>query len=121
MLVHDNNETVARKHTALMRKFHKKGTVWTKVDRIVDTPLFVNSSLTSMVQMADLCGYALRRYVENGEAELFKKVFARADRISDTVVGIRHFADQACVCTICEAHKPKKILPAIPTTTAATK
>lgn len=108
MIVHDNNETVARKHTALMRTFHEKGTVWTKVDRIVDTPLFVDSSLTSMVQMADLCGYALRRYLENQETGLFNKVFARADRISDTVVGVRHFADLTCPCIICTAHKPKK-------------
>ncbi|HVO61684.1 MAG TPA: DUF3800 domain-containing protein [Terriglobales bacterium] len=105
VLVHDNNETVARKHTELMRTFHKKGTVWTKINRIVDTPLFVNSSLTSMVQIADLCGYALRRYLENGERGLFDKIFARADRIHNTVVGIRHFAPQACACEICHAHK----------------
>jgi hypothetical protein len=41
MLVHDNNETVAKKHTALMRRFHQKGTLWTSIKRIIDTPLFV--------------------------------------------------------------------------------
>src|SRR5690606_33894142 len=28
MLIHDNNETVAKKHTALMKSFHRKGTNW---------------------------------------------------------------------------------------------
>jgi hypothetical protein len=107
LLVHDNNETVARKHTALMREFHRRGTLWTKINRIIDTPMFVDSSLTSMVQIADLCSYALRRYLENGETLLFRKVFARADRIQNTVVGVRHFAGHTCACDICQAHKSK--------------
>lgn len=59
LLIHDNNETVAKKHTKLMAKFHHKGTLWTKIDNIVETPLFVDSQLTSMVQIADLCSYSL--------------------------------------------------------------
>lgn len=105
LLVHDNNETVAKKHTALMRQFHLNGTLWTQIKRIIDTPLFVNSSLTSMVQMADLCAYALRRYFENGEVDLFRRVFRRADRVKGTVVGIRHFTDMKCGCEVCKAHK----------------
>ncbi|MGA3026104.1 MAG: DUF3800 domain-containing protein [Bryobacteraceae bacterium] len=54
LLVHDNNQTVARKHTQLMRSFHTKGTLWTRVSRLLETPLFVDSSLTRMVQVADL-------------------------------------------------------------------
>lgn len=42
LLIHDNNETVSKKHTHLMQKFHKKGTLWTKIDHIIETPLFVN-------------------------------------------------------------------------------
>ena len=63
LLIHDNNETVAKKHTALMKRYHKDGTLWTKLKNIIETPLFVDSELTSMIQIADLCGYALRRYL----------------------------------------------------------
>lgn len=77
LLVHDNNPTIAKKHTALIRDFHTKGTLWTAIDRIIETPLFVDSSLTRMVQLADMCSYFLRRYVENGETEFFKKIFVR--------------------------------------------
>lgn len=105
LLVHDVNETIARKHTQLMRHFHQQGTLWTRIERIIETPLFVNSSLTSMVQIADLCSYALRRYLENGETDLFRRIFPRADRIQDTVVGVRHFTELNCVCEICQAHR----------------
>jgi hypothetical protein len=105
LLVHDNNQTVARKHTMLMRGFHKKGTLWTKVKRLIETPLFVDSSLTGMVQVADLCGYALRRYLENSETDLFGRIFVRADRARSTVVGVRHFTTMNCACDICRAHR----------------
>ncbi len=33
-------------------------------------------------------------------------------RKGTATVGVRHFADQACGCKICESHKPKLLLPA---------
>jgi len=54
-----------------MKQFHQKGTLWTRINNIIETPLFVESQLTSMIQIADVCAYALRRYLENGEEELF--------------------------------------------------
>lgn len=110
LLIHDNNETVARKHTALMKNFHEQGTLWTDIKNIVETPLFVDSQLTSMVQVADLCAYALRRYLENNENDLFDLIFQRADRRGKTTVGVRHFTNSSCSCKICSAHK-KPILP----------
>jgi hypothetical protein len=106
LLIHDNNETVAKRHTALMKRFHETGTLWTDIKRIVETPLFVDSQLTSMVQVADLCAYALRRYLENGETELFDEIFRRADRNGRVVVGVRHFTRNHCECKICKAHRP---------------
>lgn len=105
LLIHDNNLTLARKHTALMKRFHDKGTLWTSVQNIIETPLFVDSQLTSMVQIADLCAYAIRRYLENQDTELFDLVFHRADRKNGVVVGVRHFSEPTCQCTICTSHK----------------
>jgi hypothetical protein len=31
MLIHDNNETVAKKHTEMMKRFHQRGTLWTVI------------------------------------------------------------------------------------------
>jgi len=107
LLIHDNNETIAKKHTTLMKRFHQQGTLWTKVDNIIETPLFVDSQLTSMVQIADVCAYALRRYLENGEDELLDLIKDRADRKNGVAVGVRHFTNSNCTCTICKEHLKK--------------
>jgi hypothetical protein len=104
LIIHDNNQTVAKKHTDLMKKFHEEGTMWTNVEAIIETPLFVDSRLTSMVQTADVCSYAIRRYLENGEDELFDLIFLRADTHRNVVVGVRHYSDTACRCKICLSH-----------------
>lgn len=105
LLIHDNNPTIAKKHTKRMRQYHQSGTLWTELNNIIETPLFVDSQLTSMVQIADLCGYAIRRYLENQETELFDLILKRADRKNDIVVGVRHFTHNSCSCTICLNHK----------------
>lgn len=107
LLIHDNNPTVSKKHTKTMKRFHRRGTLWTTVNHIYETPMFVDSQLTSMVQLADLCSYAIRRYVENSEEELFDLIFQRADRYYDVVVGARHYRHNTptgCACKICAGH-----------------
>jgi len=106
LLIHDNNETTAHKHTLLMQRFHRRGTFWTRVANIIETPMFVDSSLTSMVQIADLCCFALRRYVENDNTDLFERVFRIADKnVRGVVVGVRHYTSMKCACRICASHR----------------
>jgi hypothetical protein len=105
LLIHDNNQTVAEKHTKLMKKFFQTGTLWTAINNIIETPLFVDSQLTSMIQIADVCGYSIRKYLENDDHELFDLVFQRADTFNGKVVGVRHFTKSNCSCQICRAHK----------------
>jgi hypothetical protein len=109
LLIHDNNQTVSRKHTDLMKLFHKKGTPWTNLKAIIETPLFVDSQLTSMVQIADLCAYSIRRYLENSESELFDLVFQKADTKDGVVVGVRHYTKPNCLCKICTSHKKSRV------------
>ena len=104
ILIHDNNESVARRYTELMKGYLREGTFWTNIERVIETPFFVDSKLSDMVQLADLAAYALRRYLENGEEELFALVFQRADRIGNKTVGVRHFTRQGCACAICASH-----------------
>ncbi len=104
LLIQDNNPTIAHRLTAMMRRFHAQGTRWAAIDHIIETPLFVDSHLTSMVQMADLCGYAIRRFFENNETDLFNRIYSRFDRINASVVGIRHFTASGCTCRVCHDH-----------------
>jgi hypothetical protein len=104
-VVQDQNETAARRLTALARRFHANGTTYSHLDRLVETPLFVDSRLTSMVQLADLCAYAVRRYFENDETDLFDRIYPRFDRLGTKVVGIRHYTGkQLCECRVCVDH-----------------
>ncbi|HEX7862063.1 MAG TPA: DUF3800 domain-containing protein [Verrucomicrobiae bacterium] len=104
VLIQDNNDTVKTHLTGLMREFHRTGTVWSKIPQIVETPLFVDSSLTSMIQIADLCAYATRRYFENQEDDLFNRILSRFDRKGGRLVGIRHFTSKHCKCRVCFSH-----------------
>lgn len=47
LLVQDNNTTVAGRLTRLMRQFHARGTTYTLIPNVVETPLFVDSALTT--------------------------------------------------------------------------
>ena len=104
LIIHDNNHTVAERHTELMKNYQRNGTFWTGIEYVIEDPMFVDSQLNSTVQLADVCAYALRRYLENSEKELFDLVFERADRLGDRSVGVRHFTSQACLCKICNSH-----------------
>jgi len=101
LLIHDNNDTVCKKNTILMKKFHTQGTLWTRIKKIIETPLFVNSELTGLVQIADLCSYSLRRYFENNEDDLIYRIKSRFDKKNGRYVGIRHFTDNTCKCFLC--------------------
>jgi hypothetical protein len=105
IVVHDNNSTAAPRLTKLARKFHQDGTLYRQIPHIVETPLFVDSSLTSMIQMADLCAFALRRLLENDEHRLWDIVEPRVDRVRGTSVGVRHYTGKRnCRCCVCVAH-----------------
>jgi hypothetical protein len=106
LLVQDNNETVCTRLTQAMRTYHAQGTLWSKITRIVETPMFVDSELTSMVQLADVCSYATRRFFDNNETQLFDLIRPRYDRnAAGLLVGLRHFTSKyRCQCTVCVEH-----------------
>jgi len=106
LLVQDRNDTISDRLTQLMRSFHQRGTRWTsQIPLLVETPLFVDSRLTSMVQVADVCSYAMRRYLENKETPLFDLIYSRGDTFQGRCVGVRHYRGaQACPCKICANH-----------------
>ncbi|MBZ5639625.1 MAG: DUF3800 domain-containing protein [Acidobacteriia bacterium] len=105
IVVHDNNTTAAPRLTRLSRKFHRFGTFYRQIENIVETPLFVDSSLTSMIQMADLCAYALRRFIENNETLLWDVVESRVEQQNGVNVGLRHYTGKRpCMCRLCVAH-----------------
>lgn len=105
IIVQDQNETAAKRLTGAVRRYHRVGTKYAAIDRIVETPLFVDSELTLMVQVADLCAYATRRFFENGETDLFDRIYPAFDRVGEKLVGLRHYTGkQECRCRVCVDH-----------------
>lgn len=104
IIIEDNNATISSKVTLLMRKYHKDGTLFRTIDRIIETPLFVDSELTCMVQVADIAAYSIRRLLDNNEKDLFNLFYQRVDKAKDIPVGLRHYIDPGCICKICLEH-----------------
>jgi hypothetical protein len=105
LIASDNNSTAAPRLTKLSREYHRDGTVYRDIPNIVETPLFVDSALTSMIQVADLCSYALRRFIERDEGTLWNIVHTRVDQQAGLHVGVRHYTGKrSCTCDICRAH-----------------
>jgi len=101
LIVQDNNPTVQKRLTEVMRHFHRQGSTRTSFHHVVETPLFVDSELTRMVQIADLCAYATRRFFENQETTLFDQIYPRFGAVGTLDSGIRHYADPSCRCRVC--------------------
>jgi hypothetical protein len=110
IVVHDRNSKVAPRLMKLTRKFHDTGTLFRQISHIVETPLFVDSEFTSMIQMADLAAYALRRFIEKGEADLWEAMRSRVDQVNGVHVGVRHYTGkQWCGCQVCIEHGRKSL------------
>ncbi len=107
IVVHDSNKVVQHRLKDLMKEFHQKGTIWTEYTRIIETPFFVDSELTQMIQMADVCAYTTRRFFENNETDLFDRTYDRFDRLPKrgTLTGLRHYTGKRiCGCRVCKDH-----------------
>jgi Protein of unknown function (DUF3800) len=99
----DQNKPREQRLTRLVRRFQQAGTKWGDIDRVVESPFFLDSALNSGVQVADLCAYALRRYLEKEERESFEQIFPKFYRIGRKLHGLRHFTRAGCRCLICQA------------------
>jgi Protein of unknown function (DUF3800) len=87
----------------LAREFRIDGHRWGQLHNISETPLFVDSRATRMIQFADLIAYALRRYFEKGEAAHFDKIAHLFDAEGGVIHGLVHYtpAGSGCNCHIC--------------------
>ncbi len=102
VVAYDLNESQVARMTAGMADFQRKGGLWRKMDRIIGHPFFVGSHTSSLIQVADVVAYAIRRYVEHGEGALFDPLFPAFDRIGERLVGLRHYrGGTKCGCNIC--------------------
>ncbi len=107
LLVMDEEPARESSYRAMLEKFRDSGHPWGNLKHVIEAPFFVDSTLSAAVQVADLCAYAVRRYIEFGpakgshEEKNFKRIFARFDR-GTRLHGLRHYcAKGSCKCLVC--------------------
>lgn len=100
-------------HSDLMRDltlmFRASGHRWGALQHVIETPFFVDSKVVSGIQLADICAYALRRYVAkpgrvgSHEEKQFLRIFHKFDRAGSRLHGLRHYCPaRSCDCMVCQ-------------------
>lgn len=93
----------------LTTMFRVRGHRWGALQHVIETPFFVDSKLVSGIQLADVCAYALRRYVAkvdragSHEEKQFLRIVHKFDRAGDKLHGLRHYCPaRSSDCMICQ-------------------
>lgn len=95
-------EKLIREHVYRLRL---EGSPWGQIKHVIELPFFVDSAQSEAIQLADLCAYATRGYIEKQgafETVNFERIYRRFDRTRARMHGIRHYcAPKTCSCLIC--------------------
>ena len=88
---------------ALMTQFRTTGASFGRVKRLAEVPLFTDSKITRMLQLADFVAYAVYRRYESGDASYFDMILPAFHEASGIVHGLVHLhADhKTCYCPGC--------------------
>lgn len=105
VVVVDRDSATENRFTSMLARLQQQDHALGGVDRIIESPFFLDSRANSGVQVADLCAYAVRRYLENGEREQFETIFPRFFRQGEALCGLGHFTGGHCSCLVCSAPK----------------
>lgn len=87
----------------LSREFRTSGTRWGSLKGIADTPFFVDSRASRLVQIADHVAYSVFRRYNAGDAQYFDLIASRFDEADGVVHGLVHKCTDrlACMCPAC--------------------
>jgi uncharacterized protein DUF3800 len=87
----------------LSTDFRRVGTQWGVVRNLADTPMFVDSRASRLVQVADHVAYAVFRRFNAGDAQYFDIIASRFDEAEGVIHGLahKHSERQKCVCPSC--------------------
>lgn len=83
--------------------FRTLGTRWGVIRRLADTPLFVDSRASRVIQLADHVAYAVFRRYQAGDAQYFDLVASKFDEEDGVVHGLAHkeIGNPGCMCPAC--------------------
>ena len=87
----------------LARRFREDGTRWGKLRNMAEVPLFVNSTASRLIQIADLLAWAVWRRYEFKDTRYFDRIVGRFDKDGGVLHGLVHHTSPAdeCRCPAC--------------------
>ena len=87
----------------MARDFRTFGTQWGVLRNLADTPLFVDSRASRVVQLADHVAYAVFRRYNAHDAQYFDVMASKFDATEGVVHGLSHkqTIDPNCMCLAC--------------------
>ena len=84
----------------LARRFREDGTRWGQLKNIAEVPLFVDSTASRLIQIADLLAWAVWRRYEFSDTRYFDQIVGRFDKEGGVLHGLVHrrSATEECHC-----------------------
>ena len=91
----------------MAREFRTLGTRWGVIRNLADTPLFVDSRASRVVQLADHVAYAVFRRYNSHDAQYFDVMAPKFDSSEGVVHGLSHkqMVDPNCMCIACVSRR----------------
>lgn len=91
----------------MSREFRTLGTQWGVIRNLAETPLFVDSRASRLVQMADTISYAVFRRYNASDAKYFDIVASKFDAADGIVHGLAHkqTINPSCMCPACMSRR----------------
>ncbi|MCI0534053.1 MAG: DUF3800 domain-containing protein [Verrucomicrobiales bacterium] len=91
----------------MARNFRKLGTQWGVIRNLAETPLFVNSKTSRLVQLADHVAYAVFRRYQAQDTQYFDLIASRFDSYENVMHGLAHkqTKDPNCMCPGCMSRR----------------
>lgn len=91
----------------MARDFRTLGTQWSVIRNLAETPLFVDSRASRIVQLADHIAYAVFRRYQAYDATYFDVFAAKFDEADGIIHGLAHkqTTDRNCMCLACMSRR----------------
>lgn len=89
-------------------EFRTFGTQWGVIRNLADTPLFVDSRASRVIQLADHVAHAVFRRYQAGDTQYFDRIAHKFDSEDGVVHGLAHkeIGNPHCRCIACITRRP---------------
>jgi len=102
---------------ALLRQYRTTGASFGVVRHMAEVPLFTDSKITRMLQLADFVAYAIYRRYESSDAQFFDMILPRFSEAGGVLHGLKHLNTdfQDCYCPGCLTRRQNRPATALAT------